>query len=43
MRVVEEHLPASNPERVINFVRPLNYFRDLTYLGDRTMNIYLSP
>jgi putative ABC transport system permease protein len=41
MRVVEEHLARSNPDRVVNFVRPLNYFKDLTYLGDRTMEIYL--
>ena len=41
MRTVEEHLAASNPNRVVHFVRTLNFFRDLTYLGDRTMSIYL--
>lgn len=41
MRVVEEHLAKSNPDRVIDWVRPLNYFRDLTYLSDRAMEIYL--
>ncbi len=41
MRVVEQHLAKSNPDRVIDWVRPLNYFRDLTYLGDRSMEIYL--
>lgn len=41
MRVIEEHLSRSNPERVINFVRPLNYFMDLSYIGDSTMEIYL--
>lgn len=42
MRVVEQHLSQSNPDRVIDWVRPLNYFRDLSYLGDRSMEIYLS-
>lgn len=42
MRVVEQHLSKSNPDRVIDWVRPLNYFRDLSYLGDRSMEIYLS-
>jgi putative ABC transport system permease protein len=42
MRLVEEHLSKSNPDREIDFVRPLNYFRDLSYLGDRAMSIYLT-
>lgn len=41
MRVVEAHMSRSNPDRVIDWVRPLNYFRDLSYLGDRAMEIYL--
>ncbi len=41
MRAAEEHLSRSNPERVVHFVRTLNFFRDLTYLGDRAMSIYL--
>ncbi len=41
LKLAEEHMSASNPERVVHFVRPLNYFRDLSYLGDRAMNIYL--
>ena len=41
MRTVESHLAASNPDRVINFVRPLSYFKNLTYLGDSSMEIYL--
>jgi putative ABC transport system permease protein len=41
MRTVESHLAASNPDRVINYVRPLSYFKDLTYLGDSSMEIYL--
>jgi putative ABC transport system permease protein len=41
MRLVESHLAASNPDRVINFVRPLRYFKNLSYLGDSSMEIYL--
>ena len=41
MRRVEEHMSRSNQDRVIDWVRPLNYFRDLTYLSDRAMEIYL--
>ena len=40
--LVEEHLSRSNPDREIDWVRPLNYFRDLSYLADRAMSIYLS-
>jgi putative ABC transport system permease protein len=41
MPAVESHLARSNPDRVINFVRPLTYFKNLTYLPDRSMEIYL--
>jgi putative ABC transport system permease protein len=41
IRVAEEHMSKSNPDRVIDWVRPLNYFRDLSYLSDRSMEIYL--
>ncbi|HEX4388221.1 MAG TPA: FtsX-like permease family protein [Steroidobacteraceae bacterium] len=41
MRLAETHLSKSNPERVVHFVRPLSYFKDLSYLGDRSMGIYL--
>lgn len=41
MRLAEDHLSKSNPERVVHFVRPLGYFKDLSYLGDRSMGIYL--
>src|SRR5215469_11104047 len=40
-RLVESHLAASNPDRVINFVRPLTYFKNLSYLADSSMEIYL--
>ena len=41
MRLAEDALSKSNPERVVHFVRPLGYFKDLSYLGDRSMGIYL--
>jgi len=41
MRLAETHLTASNPDRVVHFVQPMSYFRDLSYLGDRSMGIYL--
>ena len=41
MRLVESHLARSNPDRVINFVRPLTYFKNLSYLSDSSMEIYL--
>jgi putative ABC transport system permease protein len=41
MRLAEEHLSRSNTDRVITTTRTLAGIRDLTYLGDRTMSIYL--
>jgi putative ABC transport system permease protein len=41
MRLAEAHMRTSNPDRVVHFVRSLEYFKDLTYLGDRSMGIYL--
>jgi putative ABC transport system permease protein len=41
MRIAEEHLSRMNTDRVITFNRTLAAIRDLTYLGDRTMSIYL--
>jgi putative ABC transport system permease protein len=41
MRTVESHLASSNPDRVINWVRPLSYFKNLSYLGDSSMETYL--
>jgi putative ABC transport system permease protein len=42
MAEIEAHLSKSNPDRVLGTVRPLNYFRDLSYLDDRAMQIYLA-
>lgn len=41
MRLAEAHLSTSNPNRVVHFVRSMSYFRDLSYLGDHSMGIYL--
>lgn len=41
MRLIEAHMSKSNPDRVVDWVRPLNYARDLSYLADRAMEIYL--
>ena len=41
MRLAESHLATSNPDRVINFVRPLTYFKNLSYLSASSMEIYL--
>jgi putative ABC transport system permease protein len=40
-RLVESHLAKSNPDRVINYVRPLTYFKNLSYLADSSMEIFL--
>ena len=42
MGTIEAHLSKSNPDRVVSKVRPLNFYRDLTYLSDRAMEIYLA-
>jgi putative ABC transport system permease protein len=41
MRLAEAHLAKSNPDRVVNWVRPLSYFKNLSYLWDSAMEIYL--
>ena len=40
-RLVEAHLAKSNPDRVINYVRPLTHFKNQSYLGDSSMEIFL--
>ena len=42
MSLIEAHLSKSNPDRVIGSVRTLNFYRDLSYLSDRAMEIYLA-
>lgn len=41
MRQVQEHIETSNPERVIEWVRPLEFFRDRSYIADRNMGVFL--
>jgi len=41
MSQVEQHLAASNPDRVINEVRSLEFFRNRLYREDRNMEVFL--
>ncbi len=41
MRTVEDHLSASNPDRLLRWVRPMEYFARQAYLDDRNMAIFL--
>ncbi|MGH8129825.1 MAG: ABC transporter permease, partial [Steroidobacteraceae bacterium] len=41
MQTVEEHLATSNPDRLLRWVRPMNYFEHQAYLTDRNMAIFL--
>jgi putative ABC transport system permease protein len=41
MRTVEERLGTSNPDRLLRWVRPLDYFERQSYLSDRNMAIFL--
>ncbi len=41
MRIVEERLSGSNPNRVIKWVRPLSIFKARLYLSDRNVAIFL--
>jgi len=40
-RILEEHLSTSNPNRLIDWIRPLQRFKDRTYASDRNMEIFL--
>ena len=42
MRTVENHLAATNQDRVIEWVRPLGYFERRTKSGDRALAVFLS-
>jgi putative ABC transport system permease protein len=41
MRLVEEKLSASNPKRMIQWVRPFEFFKNRSYRSDRNMSIFL--
>jgi putative ABC transport system permease protein len=40
-RTLEEHLSASNPNRLIDWIRPLQRFKDRTYAADKNMEVFL--
>ncbi len=42
MRTAEEHLASSNPDRLLSWVRPMEYFVRQSYLDDRNMAIFLT-
>lgn len=41
MRTVETHFSAPNPDRLIEWIRPLEFFRHRSYLADRNMAVFL--
>ena len=41
MRAVSAHLLTSNSDRLIQWVRPLEFFKNRSYLADRNMEIFL--
>jgi putative ABC transport system permease protein len=41
MRTVEEHLSTSNPDRVIKWVRSVEFYKKLLYRDDRNMEVFL--
>jgi putative ABC transport system permease protein len=41
MRLIEEHMAASNPDRIIEWVRTMDFFRSRSYLTDRNISIFL--
>jgi len=42
MRSVEERMQSSNDDRLIEWVRPLELFRNRSYVADRNMGIFLA-
>jgi putative ABC transport system permease protein len=41
MRTVEDHLSTSNPDRVVKWVRSVEFYKRLLYLDDRNMGVFL--
>jgi putative ABC transport system permease protein len=41
MRTVEEHLSASNPNRVVKAIRSVEFYKNLLYRDDRNMQVFL--
>jgi putative ABC transport system permease protein len=42
MRSVEQELQSSNGDRLIEWVRPLEFFKNRSYVADRNMGIFLT-
>lgn len=42
MRIAEEHLSTSNPDRAIKSVRSVEYYKKLLYRDDRNMGVFLT-
>jgi putative ABC transport system permease protein len=40
-QIIESHLSTSNPNRLIDWVRPLQSFKDRSYASDHNMEIFL--
>ena len=41
-RTLEEHLSGSNPNRLIDWIRPLQRFKDRNYAADKNMEVFLA-
>jgi putative ABC transport system permease protein len=41
LRAVDEHMQNSNPDRMIEWTRTLEYLKNLSYVADRNMAIFL--
>jgi putative ABC transport system permease protein len=41
MRQAEEHLSTSNPDRVVKWVRSVEFYKGLLYRDDRNMGVFL--
>ena len=41
MLAVDEHMQSSNPDRMIEWTRTLTYLKNLSYIADRNMGIFL--
>jgi putative ABC transport system permease protein len=41
MRIVDEHMQSSNPDRMIEWTRTLEFLKNMSYVADRNMGIFL--
>jgi putative ABC transport system permease protein len=42
LRLVEEHMSVSNPDRIIEWVRTFEFFHSRSYLTDRNISVFLA-